>query len=138
MVFVAAQATAEGPTPPDVRPIVAQPPGEGAYRQYGAALAAEIVANAGPACAGGGDPNNPPPCILGSGGGMIARAGWRPNESWYWGGAYEVSKQDAHQLYRIALLQQVRAEMRRYLPTGHAASPFVVVGAGVSGYGSSL
>jgi len=138
VVLVAAHATAEGTSPPSVRPIVAEAPGERAYLQYGAALAAEIVANAGPACGGGGDQNNATPCILGSGGGMIARAGWRPNERFYWGGAYEVSKQDAHQLYRIALLQQVRTEVRAYLPTGHAVSPFFVVGAGVSGYGSSL
>jgi hypothetical protein len=138
LVLVAAPATAEGTALPALKGTVAQPPDQRAYLQYGAALAAEIVANAGPACAGGGDPNNPTPCILGSGGGMVARAGWRPNETWYLGGAYEVSKQDPHQLYRIALLQQVRAEVRRYLPTGHAASPFFMGGAGVSGYGSSL
>jgi uncharacterized protein YodC (DUF2158 family) len=52
------------------------------------------------------------------------------------GGAYEVSKQDAHALYRVALLQQARAEVRWYLPTGRALSPFFLAGAGVGGYGS--
>ena len=89
------------------------------FFQYGVALAAEIVASAGPACAEVGNP-----CILGSGGGIIARAGLRGSESLYLGGAYEMSKQDPHQLYRLALLQQLRAEMRRYFPTGREVLPF--------------
>jgi len=131
-------ASADSTSTTTGKPNVAEPPTERAYVQYGAALVAEIVAIAGPACTGGSDPNNPTPCILGSGGGMVARGGWRPIETWYWGGAYEVSKQDPHQLYRLALLQQARTELRRYFPTGHAAAPFVLVGAGVCGYGSSL
>jgi len=138
LALAAAPASADNSSPSTGKVSVAQPPTERAYLQFGAALAAEVVANAGPACAGGGDPNHPNPCILGSGGGMVARAGWRPNETWYWGGAYEVSKQEAHQLYRVALLQQARAEVRRYFPTGHTASPFLLVGAGVCGYGSAL
>jgi hypothetical protein len=118
--------------------ITVPPPSERAVIQYGAALAAEIVASPGPACPDTGSPNNQPPCILGSGGGIVARAGWRPNPILYLGGAYEVSKQDPHQLYRVALLQQVRAEMRWYFPTGREVSPFLLVGAGASAYGSAL
>jgi hypothetical protein len=132
----APRANADNTAPKTDAPSVAEPQSSRPYVQYGAALAAEIVANAGPACAGAGDPGNPTPCILGSGGGIAARAGWRPNETWYLGGAYEVSKQDPHGLYRLALLQQARAEMRRYLPTGHALSPFLLAGAGVGGYGN--
>ncbi len=105
--------------------------GDRGFVQYGVALAAEIVALAGPACA---DPASP--CILGSGGGVVARVGWRPNETLYIGGAYEMSKQEPHELYRLALLQQVRLEMRRYLPTGRDATPFLLVGAGVGTYGN--
>jgi hypothetical protein len=109
---------------------VAPPPSDRAYVQYGVALVAEIVASAGPACSGNGN------CILGSGGGAIARAGWRPSAVLYLGGAYEMTKQDPHQLYRLAILQQLRAEARWYFPTGRETSPFVLLGAGVSGYGN--
>jgi hypothetical protein len=111
--------------------IVAPPPSEHAYIQYGVALSAEIVADAGPACAG---PSSF--CILGSGGGVVARAGWRPSEILYVGGAYEMTKQDPHQLYRLGILQQVRAEMRRYFPTGRDASPFLLLAAGLGSYGN--
>ncbi len=119
------------PTTVPTATIVAPPPSDRAFAQYGVALAAEIVAFAGPAC---GVPANP--CILGSGGGIVARAGWRRSATLYLGGAYEMSKQEPHQLYRLALLQQVRAELRRYFPTGHEVSPFVLVGGGIGTYGN--
>jgi hypothetical protein len=118
--------------------MLVSPLSDRALIQYGAALAAEIVASPGPACPDTGSPSNQPPCILGSGGGIVARAGWRPNATLYLGGAYEVSKQDPHQLYRVALLQQARAEMRWYFPTGREVSPFFLVGGGASAYGSAL
>jgi hypothetical protein len=111
--------------------LVARPPSEHAHVQYGVGLSAEIVAFAGPACS---DANNP--CILGSGGGIVARFGWRPSEALYFGGAYAVSKQDPHELYRLALLQQARAEVRRYFPTGREMAPFLLLGAGIGAYGS--
>ncbi len=101
------------------------------YLQYGVALAAEIAASAGPACTA-----SEPACILGSGAGVVVRAGWRPREAVYIGGAYELSKLDPHALYRLALLQQVRAELRLYVATGRASSPFFLLGAGVVGYGN--
>jgi hypothetical protein len=50
--------------------------------------------------------------------------------------AYEVSKQDPNQLYRLGILQQVRAEGRRYFPTGRVVTPFLLVGAGLAAYGN--
>jgi hypothetical protein len=75
-------------------------------------------------------------CILGSGGGISARAGWRPSEELYIGGAYEMTKQDPNQLYRLGILQQVRAEARRYFPHGQEATPFALLAAGLHGYGN--
>ncbi|HZU84321.1 MAG TPA: hypothetical protein VE987_15435 [Polyangiaceae bacterium] len=129
-------AGADDGRPPSQQPIAPEPagppppPSERSYLQYGVALVAEIVASPGPACAAG------PNCILGSGGGMVARAGWRPTEALYIGGAYEMTKQDPHQLYRLAILQQLRGEVRWYFPTGRESSPFLLFGAGVSGYGN--
>jgi hypothetical protein len=122
---------ADAPMTTPAESVVEPPPSNLSFIQYGVALAAEIVAFAGPACK---DAANP--CILGSGGGIVARAGWRRSETLYMGGAYEMSKQEPHQLYRVALLQQMRAEMRRYFPTGHEASPFLLLAAGIGTYGN--
>jgi hypothetical protein len=109
--------------------VVAPPPSQHSYVQFGVGLAAEVVGSPGPIC------SNVSNCILGSGGGLVVRVGWRPVDRWYLGGAYEVSKQDPNQLYRLGILQQLRFEARRYFPTGRESTPFVLVGAGASGYG---
>lgn len=107
-----------------------QPPSTGhSYVQYGVAFTVEGVASAGPICRANA------PCILGSGAGIVARVGWRPVENLYIGGAYEFSKQDPNNLYRLGILQQARAELRRYVPTGSRTIPFAMVGAGLVGYG---
>jgi hypothetical protein len=109
------------------------PPPRLAYIQYGVAFTVEGVAYAGPVCAGA-DANRP--CILGSGGGIDIRVGWRPSEALYVGGAYEFSKQEPNKLLRLAILQQARIEARHYFPTGRSAEPFALVGAGLAGYGN--
>lgn len=110
-------------------PAVAPPPSQHSYVQFGVGLAAEVVGSPGPIC------TNVSNCILGSGGGLVVRVGWRANDRWYVGGAYEMSKQDPNQLYRLGILQQLRGEVRRYFPTGRETSPFVLAGLGASGYG---
>ena len=110
------------------------PPPLHVYLQYGVALTVEgVVLSAGRIC------GNPPasPCILGSGGGVDIHVGWRPKEEFYIGGAYEFSKQDRKNLYRLAILQQARVEVRHYFPTGKSAEPFLVLGRGaLAGYGN--
>ena len=113
-----------------VESTAAPPQSQHAFLQYGVALAAEAVASAGTIC------DRVENCIFGGGGGLIARVGWRSAEALYVGGAYEVSKQDPQQLYRLGILQQVRAEGRRYFPSGREVTPFVLFGAGVGGYGN--
>ena len=110
--------------------VVPAPNSVRAYIQYGVGLAAEGVASAGPVC--GGQSN----CILGSGGGVAVRVGWRPSDLVYIGGAYEMTKQDPNELYRLGILQQVRLEWRRYFPIGRASAPFLLLGGGVHGYGN--
>jgi hypothetical protein len=80
----------------------------------------------------------PPPtqCILGSGGGLAIRFGWRTSEGIYLGGAYELSKQDPNKLFRLAILQQLRGEIRKYFPTGHDVQPLLAGAVGVAGYGN--
>lgn len=112
-------------------PLGAPAPPRRAYIQYGVAFTVEDVAHSGPVCA---DPNQP--CILGSGGGIDIGVGWRPTDDFYIGGAYEFSKQDPNKLYRLAILQQVRVEMRHYFPTGQIAEPFVLFAVGLAAYGN--
>ncbi len=108
---------------------VSPPTTERAFIQYGVAFTIEDVVSAGPICSSD-------PCILGSGGGIAGRIGWRPSERFYIGGTYELSKQDPYKLYLLGILQQIRAEVRNYFPTGNRTTPFVFAGVGVAGYGN--
>jgi hypothetical protein len=99
--------------------------------QYGVAFTVEGVVHPGPVCA---DPNQP--CILGTGGGIDISVGWRPSDEFYLGGTYEFSKQDSNKLFRLAILQQARLEMRRYFPTGNRAEPFALFAVGLATYGN--
>ena len=107
------------------------PPSHVVYFQYGVAFATEQIVSAGPIC-----DNTTIPCILGAGGGIVARAGWRSSGPLYLGGAYELTKQDANKLYRIALLQQARGEGRYYFMTARVTEPYAAVSVGVAGYGN--
>jgi len=100
---------------------------------YGAALTAELLASPGAIC----PPAASVPCVIGSGGGLGVRAGYRFHFPFYIGGAYEFSKQDAHKSITLAILQQVRGEARYFLPVTGAYVPFVAAGTGVVGYGSA-
>ena len=107
------------------------PPTNVVYVQYGVALTAEAVSAAGPIC-----DNTAVPCILGPGGGVAVRVGWRGTGPLYFGGAYELSKQDPNKLLRLAILQQVRAEGRYYFVSGRDTEPYVSAGLGLAGYGN--
>jgi hypothetical protein len=121
---------ATAPATTATEPRAAPPPSGHAYIQYGVALAAETVVSSGAICSLVAN------CIFGSGGGLLVRVGWRPNDNFFLGGMYEVSKQDPDQLYRLGILQQLRAEGRRYFSTGREVTPFVLLGAGVGAYGN--
>lgn len=107
------------------------PPTNIIYLQYGVALAAEVPSSAGAMC-----DTTEAPCILGPGGGIAVRAGWRGAGPIYLGGAYELTKQDPSKLYRLALLQQARAEGRYYFMNARVTEPYAMLGAGVAGYGN--
>jgi hypothetical protein len=130
-------ADADAPASEGGRP----PPPTHEYLQYGVAFTIEAVASAGPACSVPGSSDIAAKlaaagCILGSGGGIAARIGWRLAPHTYLGGAYEFSKQDPNNLYRLGILQQARVEGRRYFDTGWRTIPFATVGAGFAAYGN--
>src|SRR5271169_3760733 len=115
LAALSAPAWAAEPAPSAaIEPSVDPPPRGKPYVQFGVAFTVEGVLAPGPICSGPLDP-----CILGSGGGISARVGWRPTENVYIGGASEFSQQDPSRLYRLGILQQARAELRRYIPTDH-------------------
>lgn len=109
----------------------APPPSSLVYFQYGVAFTTEQILSPGPIC-----DNASRPCVLGAGGGIVIRGGWRSKGPLYIGGAYELTKQDPNKLYRIALLQQARAEARYYFTTARVTDPYLSGSLGVAGYGN--
>ena len=126
----AATASAE---PPHAPPSTAVPDVELDWLQYGAAFTVETRAASGGVCPTGATV----PCILNSGGGVAVRVGKRwQEERWYLGGVYGFSKHDAQNILNLAILQQLRAELRRYLGSGTRLTPYVPFGAGLAAYGN--
>ena len=107
-----------------------RPPTSVHYLQYGVALVAEGVASGGDVCPSEEE------CILGPGGGLAIRVGYRSRGAWYVGGAYEFSRQDSSNLMRLAILQQLRAETRYYFDDGNRFAPYVTAGGGAVLYGN--
>lgn len=105
------------------------PPSDADSRlQYGVAFTVEGVAATGPLCVD--------PCVLGSGGGIAIRVGHRLSGPLYYGMAYELSKQGSNNIYRLGILQQLRAEGRYYIETGKVTQPFLQAAAGAAAYGN--
>jgi hypothetical protein len=108
------------------------PPNNVEYFQYGVGLTVEQLASAGNVCPA----RVAKPCILGSGGGLAIRMGYRSRGPWYVGGAYEFSRQDSSNLLRLAILQQLRGEARYYLDAGNRLTPYGALGFGGVFYGN--
>jgi hypothetical protein len=105
------------------------------YASYGVAVSGDVLADAGATCRE--IPGQAAaPCILGSGGGLVLRGGYRSPGPWYIGGAYQFSKTDSSNLYRLGILQQLRGEMRYMLNMGYRTSPYATWGVGGVVYGN--
>jgi hypothetical protein len=122
--FALSDSSMPAPTPPPI---------SSHYLQYGVAITGETVASAGKVCPGG---TSGLPCILGNGGGLLLRMGYRSRGPWYLGGAYEFSRQDSANLLRLAILQQLRAELRVHLTRVTRLSPYLTAALGGSIYGN--
>jgi hypothetical protein len=101
------------------------------YVSYGVAVTADILADSGATC-----DEDVGPCILGSGGGLALRGGYRSPGPWYIGGAYQFSKTSSANIYRLGSLQQLRVEMRYMLDMGYRTSPYATWGLGGVLYGN--
>lgn len=115
-------------TPPSADVAGSSEPTDASSIQYGVAFTIEGVASAGPLCVD--------PCVLGTGGGIAVRVGHRLTGPLYYGLAYELSKQASNNIFRLGILQQLRAEGRYYVDTGRVTLPFLQLGLGVAGYGN--
>jgi opacity protein-like surface antigen len=119
--------------PDPTMPLSTPPPISAHYVQYGVALTGEAVASAGQVCP---RTTNNLPCILSDGGGLTVRVGYRGRGAWYLGGAYEFSRQDSANLLRLAILQQLRTELRLYLTRVTRLAPYVGAAVGGAIYGN--
>ena len=108
------------------------PPNNVEYFQYGVAVAFEKVASGGDVCPS----TSTTPCILGSGGGLAIRMGYRSRGPWFLGGAYEFTRMDSGNLLRLGILQQLRGEARYYLDVGNRLTPYGTLGFGAGFYGN--
>jgi len=120
------------------------PPNNVEYFQYGVAVAFEKVVSGGDVCPSsrtvisnnGEVTNKATPCILGSGGGLVIRGGYRSRGPWFLGGAYEFTRMDSGNLLRLGILQQLRGEARYYLDAGNRLTPYGTLGFGAVFYGN--
>ena len=117
-------------------PVQKPPPVNVRYLNTGVGLSGEIIppALAADVCPRGAET----PCILGSGVGLALRVGYRSRGPWYFGGAYQVSRHDASNLLRLAIMQQLRAEVRHYFDSGTRLTPYASVGMGAAAYGNEF
>jgi len=131
-----ASAQSEEPNPEAPGQTARRPPLHVEYAQYGIGFAIETALSPGATCPVQTTVPRPKPCILGSGGGLAIRGGYRNPGPWYIGGAYEFTKMDSSNLYRLGIFQQLRVEMRYLLDTGYRVSPYLTWGAGAVLYGN--
>lgn len=127
-----AQTLSDNALPDPSQPAPTPPPISSHYLQYGVALTGETVASPGQVCPGGSGI----PCILDDGGGLLIRIGYRSRGPWFLGGAYEFSRQDSANLLRLAILQQLRAELRLHLTRVTRLSPYLAASIGGAIYGN--
>jgi len=130
-------SAAVGAAPPEEgtpQGVAKPPPINVHYLQSGVGLAAELVPSAGAVC----PPAAQTPCILGGGPGLAIRIGYRARRPWFWGGAYEVTRHVSSNLLRLAILQQLRAEGRRYFDFGARLVPYALGAAGAAAYGNEF
>ncbi|MEM1029049.1 MAG: hypothetical protein AAF928_06865 [Myxococcota bacterium] len=140
LAFRAAGAEPAAPepvAPPDPSEATPAPPLRASYFAYGAALTGDYLLASGASCrARAPRPVRFQPCILGSGGGAVLRAGYRAPGRWYVGGAYQFTRNDSDNLYRLAIMQQLRFESRYLIDTSRRTRPFVLGGVGGVVYGN--
>jgi opacity protein-like surface antigen len=110
----------------------APPPTSVEYAQYGVSLHTLTLLDGGEVCPNGA----PTPCIVGSGGGLGLRLGYRSRGPFYVGAAFQLSRLNSSNLLRLAILQRLTAEGRYYFDRGNRLTPYLLGGLGGAIYGN--
>src|SRR5258707_15009650 len=119
------------------RPAAAQsaalpPPTSVEFMQYGVSLHTLTLLNGGGVCPQGAAT----PCIVGSGGGLGLRAGYRSRGTFYLGASFQLSRLNSSNLLRLAILQRLSIEGRYYFDRGNRLTPYLLGGLGGAIYGN--
>jgi opacity protein-like surface antigen len=125
-LFVAKTANAQSAVLP--------PPTSVEYLQYGVSLHTLTLLDSGDVCPEGAKT----PCIVGSGGGLGLRAGYRSRGPFYLGAAFQLSRLNSSNLLRLAILQRLTAEGRYYFDRGNRLTPYLLGAAGGAFYGNEF
>ncbi len=102
--------------------------------QYGASINSMVNLDPGRACMTEVDTSSP--CILGNGGGLGIRLGYRFSQKWYLGGVYSFANINSGNLYRLGIFQHLLAEVRYYSEVPASLFPYISFGLGPSTYGN--
>ena len=108
------------------------PPTSVEYLQYGVSLHTLTLLNGGAVCPAGAVT----PCIVGSGGGVGLRAGYRSRGPFYLGATFQLSRLNSSNLLRLGILQRLLAEGRYYFDRGNRLTPYLLGGLGGAIYGN--
>jgi hypothetical protein len=111
---------------------VLPPPTSVEYMQYGVSLHTLTLLDGGAVCPAGAAT----PCILGSGGGLGLRVGYRSRGPFYLGAAFQLSRLNSSNLLRLGILQRLLAEGRYYFDRGNRLTPYLLGGLGGAIYGN--
>jgi opacity protein-like surface antigen len=108
------------------------PPTSVEYMQYGVSLHTLTLLDGGAVC----PKDAATPCILGSGGGLGLRAGYRSRGPFYLGASFQLSRLNSSNLLRLGILQRLMAEGRYYFDRGNRLTPYLLAGLGGAIYGN--
>ncbi len=112
----------------------APPPTSVEYLQYGVSLHTLTLLDGGTVC----PEDTPTPCILGSGGGLGLRIGYRSRGPFYLGAAFQLSRVNSSNLLRLGIQQRLTAEGRYYFDRGNRLTPYLLGALGGALYGNEF
>lgn len=110
----------------------APPPTSVEYLQYGVSLHTLTLLSGGAVCPEGAAT----PCILGAGGGLGLRAGYRSRGPFYLGAAFQLSRLNSSNLLRLGILQRLTVDGRYYFDRGNRLTPYLLAGMGGAIHGN--
>ena len=108
------------------------PPTSVEYLQYGVSLHTLTLLDGGAVCPEGAQT----PCIVGSGGGLGLRIGYRARGPFYAGASFQLSRLNSSSLLRLGIMQRLTADGRYYFERGTRLTPYLQASFGGAIYGN--